>query len=412
MKAYLFSISIRGFIAFSGFLVFIITARFFGAEGRGAIAYGTSLFASVGILLSFNLGRVFLGTTIKNDEHKKNMLPAFLFFNFVLSLISMMTGITYWFFSTSAQSMLNLSQIVGFSFLSFFYVWFHNGHPFFSSFSQTKLQDMIIFCSRFVLLLFLLLVWALNIHNITFFIWGYAVILFISSIVEILFLKNLSQVRFAPKDHYKEWKFILANSWWPHIDYVVFNIFPLILTVLSASYLSKTDIGRFNFAIQIVNLIFLLSTTANMRIANYVSSVGFKQRLGQLKKLFWFTAIISLGSIVIIYAILLEITSRPSFASFDGASKLFLIAAISIPGYLSYQFLNPIWIELRKLKKTALLNIGSAALSFSMYPIFIKYFSSVVGFMYVFATFYFLIMCVNLYMYLVYVRQSSVKASV
>jgi len=407
VKAYLFSICIRGFIAFSGFLVFIVTARFFGAEGRGTIAFGSSLFASIGILLSFNLGRVFLGNTLKDENRKKEILPTFLFFNFILSLITMIAGIIYWSLSSSAQAMLTFPQIVGFSFLSFFYVWFHNGHPFFSSFSQTKLQDTIIFGARFLLLVFLLSIWLLDVHNITFFIWGYAFILFTASLVELFFLMRMSQISFRKTIRLSEWKSILASSWWPHIDYVIFNIFPLILTVLSAGYLTKTDLGRFNFAIQIVNLIFLLSTTANMRIANYVSSVGFMQRLAQLRNLFWFTTVASIAAVVIVFAVLTEATSRPEFASFAGASSLFLIAAFAIPGYLSYQFLNPIWIEIRQLKSTALLNLGSAVISFALYPLFIKHLDGVVGLMCIFSIFYFLVLCGNLYMYFTFIRNGK-----
>ena len=192
MQNYVFSIFTRGFVAISGFLVFLITAKIFGAEGRGAIAYGTSLFAASGILLSCSLGRVFLKQTLQVDELKIKLLSDFISFNIVISVLTIATSLTYWLMSTSAKEILTFSQILGFSAVSFFYVWFHNGHPIFATFSQTNTQDKIIASVRFVLVIFLILSWALKLENIDYFIWFYSVLLFLGSLAEILILKKNS----------------------------------------------------------------------------------------------------------------------------------------------------------------------------------------------------------------------------
>lgn len=368
LRAYLLSIFTRVFLALSGFLVFLLTAHLYGADGRGTIAYGTSLFASVGILLSLSIGRVFIGKTLQDDLLKKSILPHFLVFNIAISLISSVVGFAYWFFSDSAQNILDIKQVLWFSLLSFYYVWFHNGHPFFSAFSQTKLQDSIIIFTRILLLVFLLLFWFVDIKDITIFIVGYAVVLSGGAIVEMFILKSTIGVNMSLHSSLSQWKSILKLSWWPHIDYIAFNIFPLIIMVLSATTLTKADLGKSNFAMQIISLVFLLSTTANLRIAAYIANFGFEKKKDQISKLLWYTFGASLFSSIIIFVILLEAKHFNFFTSFTGFADLFLILSFSIPGYLSYQFLNPIWIEMNQLKKSALMNTAAFLLCLALLP--------------------------------------------
>lgn len=410
MQNYLFSIFIRGFVAISGFLVFLITAKIFGAEGRGIISYGTSLYASVGILLSCSLGRVFLKQTLKDDELKIKYLPDFITINLLISILTICASIGYWLFSDSAKEILSFSQLLGFCSISFFYVWFHNGHPIFSAFSQTKMQDQIILAVRTLLVLFLLIFWLLNIQNINYFIWFYSLLLFIGVFAEMLVLKKISKqnIFVLKKINLSFFKKILSESIWSHVDYVSFNILPLLLVVFSAKYLGKSDLGRANFAIQIINVIFLLSTAANMRIAMYVSNVGFAQRILQVKKLFWFTLAASVAGTAIVYAAILIMIRLNLFPSFGGVEKLFLISAISVVGYLTYQFLTPIWIELNLLKQSATLNFFSAAVTIALLPYFIKNWD-VDGLVILFSLFHTLVLISNTFIYLLYKKSLHVK---
>ena len=351
MKSYLWSVSVRFYLAFSGFLVFLLTASLFGADGRGIIGFGTSVFAISGIIFSANLGRTFVALTKKNESLKKRLLRKFLQLNCFLSIAAGIAGLAYWSFSNSAQEILSPLQAACFSLTSIFYVWSINGNAFFASLLATKNQERIILIIRTFLIILLAVLYLLKETSIDYFIIWYSIILFMGSLTEILYLYMHhtpdGNSIITPNTE------ILKDSFFHHFDFLSFNVFPLFLTVLLASYVNKSEVGRFNFALQITNLIFLFSTTANIRLTTYVSDVGYKARLAQFTKLFWATLSLSMFSVLVVSLVLNWVTARLHFEQFRGVEWLFIICGLSIPGYISYQFLSPIWIELHKQKQAA-----------------------------------------------------------
>lgn len=351
MRSYLYSIFVRFYLAFSGLVVFIVTAILFGAEGRGTIGYGTSLFAIVGIIFSANLGRTFLALTRQRDELKKDLLRRFLILNLALTLVASTVGLTYWYFSSAAREILSLDQAIFFSMTTIFYVWSINGSAFYASFLAIKRQENIILITRTCLIFFLGFIYFNKTTTLENFIVWYSVLLSLGSLIEIIWLYR----NFASKTitHVKEKTEILKESLFHHLDFLSFNLFPLVLTVLLAKYVAKSEVGRFNFALQIINLIFLFSTTANIRLTTYVSDVGFRARMVQYKKLFWATLAVSAVSVICLSLALMWATTHTHFEQFQGAEWYFLICGLAVPGYILYQFFSPIWIELRKQKVAA-----------------------------------------------------------
>ena len=187
MKKYFFSILVRIFLALSGFLVFLISARLFGPDGRGLISYGTSLFAFISLIFSFNFGRSFIDKTKQNIELKNQLLPQYLNLNLVSTLATIFVGITYWYFSEAAQKIIAPEQIILFSLISFFYVWSINGNYFYAAFLKTYYQEFIIATTRFLLIVFLILFLLFG-HNLNHFIMYYVLILTLGVGVEILTL--------------------------------------------------------------------------------------------------------------------------------------------------------------------------------------------------------------------------------
>lgn len=371
MKKYVFSIFVQGILALSGFLVFLVSAKLFGAEGRGVISYGTAIFASLGVVFSFSLGRTFVAGTNQNEKLKRDAISSFLCFQILSIILAMVTGLFFWLFSSAAQSILHLTEILFLSLTSFMYVWSFNGIFFYASFVRTFEQERLILIFRSILIIFLATFYFLNCHNLTLFISSYSVLLAAGVISELCLLFKISSIK-KIEFKFEQIKTLLQKSVWPHLDFLAFNLFPLILVVLSGWYMEKNEIGRVSFAIQIVNLIFLFSTTANLRISAYVSDVGYKARSRQLKKLFFGTISISFLSVIIIYFGLGFLTQVDPFSSFNGVSNLFLVSAFSIPGYILYQFLNPIWLELGKVKESAILNILNFVFILSLTPYFLK----------------------------------------
>lgn len=387
MKTYLFSIFVRFFLAFSGFLVFLLTAYLYGAEGRGVIGYGTSLFAVFGHLFSLNLGRGFLAETMQEEGKKPLLIGSFLTLNFLFGILASLFGLVFWFFSPAGRGMLTLEQALFFSMTSVFHIWTANGNFFFSSFLKTSLQEVVIFLVRIALIIFLGFLALFKNHNLDLFIGCYSVIIFLGVFAENVFLLKISKGKFLVKPDFKVFLQIIRKSFAHHIDYLAFNIFPLVLTVICATYISKADVGRVNFAIQIVNMIFLLAITANIRLTSYVSHAGFRARIAQYKKLFSFTLLLSATASVVIYFGLKISLMRFHFQQFDGVNELFIISALAVPGYILYQFLTPIWIELKKEKTMAAWHGANFIICLSLAPLFLSKYQAI-GVMAIFAIFH------------------------
>ena len=114
MQKYFFTLFVRFFIAFSGLVVFVITSKVYGAEGRGLIGFGSSLVSIFGLILSFNLGRSFLFETKQNELLKHTMLPDFMAINYFFVLMGSAAVLTYWSISSIARNLLNVGSILAF----------------------------------------------------------------------------------------------------------------------------------------------------------------------------------------------------------------------------------------------------------------------------------------------------------
>ncbi len=376
MKTYLYSIFVRSFLAFSGFLVFLLTASLYGADGRGVIGFGTSLFAVTGIVFSSNLGRAFLSRTKQNEAKKKNELKSFLKLNLFLSVISAVAGVVYWYFSDTARAMLSLQQVLCFSLTSFFYVWSVNGNSFFASFLATKRQENIILGTRLALLFFLVLLFIEKSSSLVSFVAGYSLILFVGVLIEMYFLGKSFGLTGTPFFLSRQAVTVmLKDSFFHHLDHLFFYLFPLILTVLSAAYLSKADVGRFNFVLQMISLVFLFAMTANIRLTAYVSDVGFRARSTQFKKLFWATFAASAVCVPLIGVGFSIAISYFKLQQFEGVQWLFLTCSISVPGYVIYQFFSPIWVELRREKYAAMAHGLNFVFCLSLAPVIMQRYS-------------------------------------
>lgn len=373
MKKYFFSILVRGLLAFSGLMVFLVSAKLFGSEGRGIISYGGSIFATLGLFFSFNFGRTFLVETYKREDLKEKYLLSYLVLNMYAFILTCIIGLLFWAGSQSAQKILDLKILISLSITSIYYVWNINGNSIFAAFLKTPLQETVILVTRFVMLAFLVMFLFLDIADLGRFVFFYAAILSLGVLFEIGFLIYVVRPRFELFSR-SDLLSTLYKSLLPHLDFLAFNSYPLMLVVISGWYLEKAEIGRVNFALQVINLIFLLSTTANIRVSAYMSDVGIAERQSQFNKLFKGTLFLSLLAVGAVYYLLKILTKTSYFGSFDGANNLFLIVSLSVPGYMMYQFFNPIWLEKKVVKQSAWLNTFFLFLTLCISPYFLKNF--------------------------------------
>lgn len=396
MKRYLFSIFTRLFIAGSSFLVFLVSASLFGASGRGIISYGTSLFAFFGLIFCFNLGRSFLAETSQNETLKKELMSDYLNLNLISMALTCFVAFSFWFFSHSAREILDIKIMISLIVSSVFYVWSINSTSIFAVFQETHTQEKFFLYTRGILCAVLGIFYWFKIYKISYFVGLYSIVLGGGATFEIIYLYKKLNLKLQLLS-FKRLKEIIKVSFWPHLDYLAFNLFPLILILISGKFLEKQEIGRISFAMQFVNVIFLLSTVANVRISSYVSVVGFAARKALIKKLFLLTIFISYLLALVMYYILIYITEKTHFSTFDGTAELFLFTLFSIPGFVIYQFVSPVWLEIGFIKRSAIANLGAIILV-SIISFFTLSQGSSQFAMINFSLFYIAIMCSQFYL--------------
>ncbi len=343
----------RIFIAISGFFVFIVSANLYGPEGRGLIAYGTSLVSMFSLFFSFNLGRAFLFEKTKNKKGIDEKLKEYISLNLLLIILTILSVLTFGLLS-SIKDILSANYLILFLIIVPYYLWSVNGTVIFATLNLSYKQELIILSTRIVLVLFLLYE-LLAPSKIEFFTLIYGLILGSGALCEMLFLANpfkkitvfLNPV--AIVGHVK-------NSFWSHIDYISFHTFPLILILISGRYLGLKEVGRLNFAIQLVNFIFLFSFVASIRVKSFVAGKGSFFHNEIIKKLFLGTMLLSVGCVALVFIGLRSELYYKNFQLFGDVHTLFIIFSLAIPGYMIYQFLYPISIENDVIKQSALLN--------------------------------------------------------
>jgi len=390
---YFITLFVRSFVIFSGFVVFLVTSYIFGPEGRGVIGLGTSVASFFGLVFSFNLGRSFLNLTQKSPTSRKLFLFDFLTLNYLLMFIAILMLFLYYFLNIQIKLIFDFDLLLPFFALIPFYLWSVNGSDIFAALNKTKLQDIAILITRLILIFMALFVYIFNFLELRTFLYLYAFILGFGTIIEMRLLGKPS-IYISFKKTYQ----YFSNSIIPHIDYLSFVLFPLILMVMSAHYLNLTELGNLNFTYQLIYFIFTFSFVASLKIKTYVSQKGMLAYSISIKKLLFYTIIFSFILVFIIYIIVSTSFFNKHFPGFENISDYFLILSLSIPGYMFYHFLYPILIEYRLIHYSMKFNLIVLFLScFISFWLLNNY--GILGACFSFSLFFCLIFISYLYLY-------------
>jgi len=240
----------------------------------------------------------------------------------------------------------------------------------------------------------MLLIFKLNTQDIRVFLFIYALVLGFGTITELGLLgsrlKGISQIHNIRQ--------YISDSKYFHIDYLAFNIYPLILMIFAGLYLKLTELGKLNFLIQLVNFIFILSIVASIKMKTYEGAKGIIHYREAIKKLFLGTFLASVISIIVIFTFLNTRFFNEHFSSFGDVLIYFLIISLAVPGYIAYQFIYPILIEYDQIHLSMKINLLILIILVSLtHPILKLY--GLIGSVSLFALFYLLVLSAQFYLF-------------
>ena len=242
MFSFVFSIFTRYFLAFSGFLVFVITSLIYDAEGRGIIAIGISFVTLIALLSSLNIGREFLFKTGQDKKNIKLYLNKYLKLQYILIIIGFILFVLFSFSLNSRLHDFELTLIFAVGIPN--YIWMINGSIFYATCDMTFKQEIIINVTRLALLFFLLTFFYIFPNlSLKIFILFYLTILSIGSIFEIIYLKRQFVISEVIPLTFSD--IFNKRLWLSHVDYISFHYYPSLLIFIYSFVFTIEKIGVF-----------------------------------------------------------------------------------------------------------------------------------------------------------------------
>lgn len=342
-------------ITFSGLSIFLISLKLFGFSGRGTMAYGMSVFSMFGIIFSFNMGRAFLKVAQTHTSSLNKVLNQVLLINVALMILGIAASIFFWLFVDSAKSNISIKTFLIYSLIIPYCMWTINGPAIYASIEKTFFQDLLILLTRVFILLFGFIFIYFEIKSFNLFIFIYSLILSTGVAVEMLILYDFRLV-FIKILNKNEFYALFRDCMPGHLDFIAFNIFPVLLILICGISLQKQEIGEVNYVMQMINFIFIFGYVASLKVKSYTAAVGYKNKSSQILKLVIFT---TLSSVITILAIdvLINYGALDFFLpDLRHLTSLFLLGGVSIFGYIAYQFSYPIILESGLIKNFSKLN--------------------------------------------------------
>jgi len=384
MFSFFFSIFTRYFLAFSGFLVFVITSLIYDAEGRGIIAIGISFVTLIALLSSLNIGREFLFKTGQDKKNIKLYLIKYLKLQYILIIIGFILFVLFSFSLNSRLHDFELTLIFAVGIPN--YIWMINGSIFYATCDMTFKQEIIINLTRLSLLFFLLTFFYIFPNlSLKIFILFYLTILSIGSIFEIIYLKRQFVISEVLPLTFSD--IFNKRLWLSHVDYISFHYYPSLLIFIYSFVFTIEKIGVLNFAIQLVSFIYIISTVASYRLQTYVSTMKVYVNSQKILQILLFTATLSFIFFLLIFFSLRTDLFNKYFSSFNQVNNFFYIIALSIPGYLVYQVSYPLLIKKDLLKITSIINVFFS-FSLALFPIFFLENLTYYNFAFIYSFFY------------------------
>lgn len=334
----------RILLASSGFVVFLVTASLYGAQGRGVISYGNALFALFAHSLSFNIGRSYLTSLGKKHDEGLEQLKVAIRLNFLLTALAIFSGLGFWLFSSSAKEILSPMAVILFSMTTLSHIWIANGSFFYSASGNYKLQDRTILLSRSVLILlsavFYILSKAEHI-SLTKFVFLYCVSIMCISVWEVFKLTSTIKFNFSiPSGELYRFKSLIKSSFLTHIENMTIQVFPLLVTIIAGKLIHLKDIGIFNFLIQVLGILFLGANIAGVRVVD--SLITKTNKKNNLYDTIIKVSAVQVGIFVLILCLFYFDFFKKINDDFSDLTELFLLSSIAVVGYTLYTIVNPL----------------------------------------------------------------------
>lgn len=351
-----------------GFIVFLITAKIYGSEGRGIVAASNQILTLISTILCFSLGRVLPYLLIGFEQG----VPAFFKQNFYSFFYACM-GLTIpagvcvlflgWFYPAFLGQLEFRYLLISMVSLPYF-LWSATSVIVFSTANLIVKQSRIILINRTIYLLIVLTL----IYLIKPPIFVYLTII---SIINLLQFFSEIKVFFNDFKPFRKidpvfMKKLFSNAIKIHPDTVANLAYLSFITVIINKLMSLKDVGNFSFALQIIAIINIIPSIINQYIISTITEKGVEESWKIQRRYIYITLGFMLFvtfAAIICYSFLISFLNLESFAE---SIPVFKILSLSIIPCAFTTMMNSRWITEGRFKQLSIISITNGLLSFGL----------------------------------------------
>ena len=266
-----------GYSQFVGICTFLMTAKFYGVEGRGIYASVTSVATFSSALVGLSVGMVLpyfvVSSGMAREQFLKEKLVTILALVFSLSLVAALAVAVTYGLDPMLRSKLPIKYliVVGFSFP--YYMWMGSNDYLFSSAGQIVQQNRIEFLNRTGFLVLSVLLIALARLSLLAYMALYGVFNLVQMTREVRFLLRKFDVDFVVD---RRLVLDIVRKGISVHPVTVASMLNTTFSVLVITYYSKNlrDVGYFNFVCQLTSMLAILPIVVNRYLLSEITAHG------------------------------------------------------------------------------------------------------------------------------------------
>ncbi len=320
------------YIQFVAFIIFIITAKFFGVEGRGLYAASLSAATACATVIGLSIGMVLPYFVVNNkttrDVFFKDNLYTIVSLIFLLTIVCVIVFFSAWFIRPSLFGKLSLPYLLAISISFPYFMWFGSNDYVFSTSGNIIQQNKITLINRTVFLICsLFFLYLMKVSLLTYIII-YGVFNLLQLCQEIYFMASTYNA--VLKFNKKLCIDIIKKGLQVHMVTIA-GILWGSLGILAINYTKDLkETGNFSFASQMTALLMVLPAIINRYMISEITATDANAVWKKQKKVIRLCLLVMLFATVLAYFLIVPFCTifKNEFTDAIPVFRLMLLAII------------------------------------------------------------------------------------
>lgn len=349
------------------FIIFLLSAKMFGPEGRGVVSSLVATVTLVGSFFGFSIGRIVMNEVLSNNTSPELYLKSKYANYLAILFISTFTGIVFTVFlilffpGFFGQISFTYVAII---FLGLpYYVWSSYSIYFYSILGKTLVQNKITIAVKFIFLALLGIMFFMHILTLKVFVGLFSFVNLLQFTIDQRYLKG--RIGYDSKVTRSVILLLLKRSSMIHIDTVGYILYSSLVVVVLNIYLPVKEVGYFNFAAQLISIILVVPTIVSQFLNAEIAKMGCDGVWPLQKKVILLTC----GVVIVIGGmsyLLLPFLISVFNLKFQESIPIFNLLIISLLPNTFCSLMSPQWLGRGLFKYVSYLTLFSGAVGFAI----------------------------------------------